>query len=72
MNERIYKVVTRQLWAEAEEAGVFRGAPIDLEDGYIHFSTAHQLFERAPSGCGLKLRSRNQSDWDVFRGRGSP
>ena len=45
MNERIYKVVSRRLWAEAEEAGVFRGAPIDLKDGFIHFSAAAQVVE---------------------------
>ena len=45
MNNRIYKVISRQLWAEAERTGVFRGAPIDLEDGFIHFSSATQVVE---------------------------
>lgn len=45
MNQRIYKVVSRRLWAEAERAGVFRGAPIDLQDGFIHFSAAGQVVE---------------------------
>jgi uncharacterized protein (DUF952 family) len=45
MNNRIYKVVSRQLWIEAEQAGVFRGAPIDLQDGFIHFSAASQVVE---------------------------
>lgn len=31
------------LWQDAERAGVFTGAEIDLSDGYIHFSTAGQL-----------------------------
>ena len=39
----IYKICPRTLWREAETAGVFNGAPIDLADGYIHFSTAGQL-----------------------------
>lgn len=43
----IYKIVTRQQWKEAEKAGVFKGAPIDLEDGYIHFSTGDQVEETA-------------------------
>ena len=43
----IYKICPRALWAEAERAGVFRGAPIDLADGYIHFSTAEQVRETA-------------------------
>ncbi len=45
MNDRIYKVVSRQLWAEAEKANVFCGAPIDLKDGFIHFSAANQVVE---------------------------
>lgn len=43
----IYKIVTQTLWREAESVGVFRGAPIDLQDGYIHFSTADQVRETA-------------------------
>jgi uncharacterized protein (DUF952 family) len=43
----IYKIVPSSLWREAERAGVFRGAPVDLSDGYIHFSTATQAEETA-------------------------
>jgi len=43
----IYKIVPRALWSEAERAGVFRGAPVDLADGYIHFSTGPQAAETA-------------------------
>src|SRR5262249_57465221 len=32
---------------EAERQGVFRGAPVDHADGYIHFSTAAQVRETA-------------------------
>ena len=39
----IYKVATRAQWQAAETTGVFTGAPVDLADGYIHFSTAAQL-----------------------------
>jgi uncharacterized protein (DUF952 family) len=35
---RIYKVVGRDEWAAAEREGVFRGASIDHQDGYIHLS----------------------------------
>ena len=41
----IYKVVSAQEWSVAKEQGEFRGAAIDLTDGYIHFSTAEQLRE---------------------------
>ena len=40
-----YKVLTGPQMAELEEAGVFKGAPVDLADGYIHLSTAAQLTE---------------------------
>jgi uncharacterized protein (DUF952 family) len=43
----IYKIVTQDQWREAEKAGIFRGAPVDLADGFIHFSTAGQLAETA-------------------------
>lgn len=43
----IYKICQEALWLEAEKAGSFAGAPIDLSDGYIHFSTAGQARETA-------------------------
>jgi len=43
----IYKICPRALWQEAERDGVFRGAPVDRADGYIHFSTAEQVRETA-------------------------
>ncbi|MGB3500209.1 MAG: DUF952 domain-containing protein [Mesorhizobium sp.] len=47
MISTIYKIAPRAMWAEAEAAGVFAGAPVDLADGYIHFSTAAQAIETA-------------------------
>ncbi|RNC96460.1 MAG: DUF952 domain-containing protein [Oricola sp.] len=47
MGTLIYKIATRAQWAKAEADGVFAGAPIDLADGYIHFSTADQARETA-------------------------
>jgi uncharacterized protein (DUF952 family) len=41
----IYKIATTAQWRDAEAAGVFHGAPIDLADGYIHFSTGEQVRE---------------------------
>ncbi|TGU32398.1 DUF952 domain-containing protein, partial [bacterium M00.F.Ca.ET.152.01.1.1] len=35
------------LWREAEKNGRFTGAPIDIADGFIHFSTAAQARETA-------------------------
>jgi uncharacterized protein (DUF952 family) len=41
----IYKIATLAQWREAEAAGVFEGAPVDLADGFIHFSSARQVAE---------------------------
>ncbi len=43
----VYKIVPRDLWQTAEASGSFAGAPVDLADGYIHFSTADQTRETA-------------------------
>ncbi|WP_314375607.1 DUF952 domain-containing protein [Sphingomonas paucimobilis] len=40
-----YKVLTAEQMAALEQEGVFRGAPVDIADGYIHLSTAAQLTE---------------------------
>lgn len=47
MSHTIYKIAPRTLWDEAVAAGVFLGAPIDLKDGFIHFSTSAQVEETA-------------------------
>ncbi|MFA7413622.1 MAG: DUF952 domain-containing protein [Rhizobium sp.] len=47
MDRIIYKIVPGELWRKAEDEGVFHGAAIDLQDGYIHFSTASQARETA-------------------------
>jgi uncharacterized protein (DUF952 family) len=43
----IYKICEKALWQPAEAEGAFRGSPVDLRDGFIHFSTAAQLKETA-------------------------
>jgi uncharacterized protein (TIGR00369 family) len=43
----IYKICPESLWREAERQGAFAGAPVDLADGYIHFSTAEQVADTA-------------------------
>ena len=45
--QTIYKICPASLWREAEQSGVFRGSPVDLRDGFIHFSTAAQVAETA-------------------------
>ena len=43
----IYKICPRALWRDAERQGRFTGAPVDVADGFIHFSTAAQVAETA-------------------------
>ncbi len=78
MPEYIYKIATEAQWDDALEQGVFKGAPIDLSDGYIHFSTANQARETAAKHfhgqTNLKLVKVPTSvlghalKWEVSRG----
>jgi uncharacterized protein (DUF952 family) len=43
----IYKILPASLWRAAEAEGVFKGADIDVQDGFIHFSTVEQVEETA-------------------------
>lgn len=44
---RIYKILQRSEWAAAEAAGRFVGSAVDLQDGFIHFSTGEQAQDTA-------------------------
>ncbi|WP_299588701.1 DUF952 domain-containing protein [uncultured Tateyamaria sp.] len=43
----IYKIFRAPEWAALRENGATPGAPIDVADGYVHFSTARQAAETA-------------------------
>ena len=43
----IYKILTAGQWAQLQRDGESRGAPVDLADGFVHFSTASQAAETA-------------------------
>ena len=43
----IYKICPAASWRAAESEGVFRGSGIDIEDGFIHFSTGAQIADTA-------------------------
>ncbi len=47
MSGIIYKIVPSTLWRNAQAGGTFDGAPADLADGFIHFSTGEQVRETA-------------------------
>ncbi len=48
----IYKIVPAPMWQEAVNRGRFDGAPVDLADGFIHFSTRRQVRETAAKHFG--------------------
>ncbi|WP_083098329.1 DUF952 domain-containing protein [Pseudophaeobacter leonis] len=44
---QIYKILRADEWSALQSQGEALGAPIDLSDGFIHFSTATQAAETA-------------------------
>ena len=76
----VYKIAPEALWREAVEKGSFSGSPVDLKDGFIHFSTAAQVPETAArhfagatdlvliavSATGLDLRWEPSRGGDLF------
>ena len=74
----IYKILRGPEWAQLRAAGESAGAPVDLADGYVHFSTAEQAAETAAkhfAGAeGLMLvavavdRLGEALKWEVSRG----
>lgn len=74
----IYKIVTDEIWRKAEADGVLEGMPVDLADGFIHFSAGDQLratAEKHFSGrAGLVLLTVETESlgaalkWEVSRG----
>jgi len=78
MTEAVYKIMDRAAWEQFQAAGTFAGASVDLADGFIHFSAAHQvqgtldkhfagradlvLVAVDPAALGTALR------WEVSRG----
>jgi len=43
----IYKIFRGPEWAQLQAEGETDGAPVDVADGYVHFSTAAQAAETA-------------------------
>jgi uncharacterized protein (DUF952 family) len=43
----IYKILRGPEWADLQTRGETPGAPVDVADGFIHFSTATQAAETA-------------------------
>jgi uncharacterized protein (DUF952 family) len=74
----IYKILRGPEWAQLRAAGESAGAPVDVADGYVHFSTAEQAAETAAKHFagveGLMLvavavdRLGEALKWEVSRG----
>lgn len=74
----IYKIFRADEWAAFDAAGETLGAPIDLADGFVHFSTAEQAAETAAKHFagedGLMLLACDADamgdalKWEVSRG----
>jgi uncharacterized protein (DUF952 family) len=81
MGQTIYKVLTAEQYAAARAGGAVE-APIDITDGYVHFSTAPQLqgtlskWFRGQAACvllafdaddfGAALKWEKARDGDLF------
>lgn len=44
---KIYKILTADQWDDLQRLGETPGAPVDVADGFVHFSTADQAAETA-------------------------
>ncbi|WP_146344283.1 DUF952 domain-containing protein [Falsiphaeobacter marinintestinus] len=74
----IYKIFRADEWAALQNAGETQGAPIDVADGFVHFSTATQAAETAAKHFtgqdGLTLLAvetdglGDDLKWEVSRG----
>lgn len=74
----IYKIFSDDEWATLQANGDTLGAPIDLADGFVHFSTAEQATETAAKHFAgrdglmlLALEADAMGDalkWEVSRG----
>ena len=61
----VYKIATHAAYRVFVKSGTFPGMPIDINDGYVHFSTAEQLAET------LRLHFAGQDNLVVFSVRTS-
>ncbi|PYG33238.1 DUF952 domain-containing protein [Pelagimonas varians] len=74
----IYKILRAPEWADLQAKGETAGAPIDVSDGFVHFSTAAQARETAAKHftheTGLTLAALKAEPlgdalkWEISRG----
>lgn len=78
MDSVAFKILTADQWAQWQANGMFKGAPVDLADGYVHLSAADQVqgtLDKHFSGqTGLVLAEVDLAmlgdavKWEVSRG----
>lgn len=78
LRQMIYKIFRQAEWLDFQKAGMTDGAPIDLADKFIHFSTAKQVQETADKHFAgvtdLFLAAFDEAElgdalkWEVSRG----
>ncbi|MCU0818721.1 MAG: DUF952 domain-containing protein [Beijerinckiaceae bacterium] len=56
----LFKILSRPEWGAFRQSGRFAGSAVDIRDGFIHFSYAHQLAETA------RRHFANQPDLVLF------
>ncbi|CUJ10511.1 DUF952 domain-containing protein [Cognatishimia activa] len=74
----IFKIFRADEWAQLQADGVTEGAPVDLADGFVHFSTGSQVAETAAKHFAgeddlwlLALEADDLGDqliWEISRG----
>ncbi|MBK1699257.1 DUF952 domain-containing protein [Rhodovibrio salinarum] len=78
MSAVIFHVCPWAAWRAAQAEGVYRGGPLDLKDGFIHFSTPNTLsgtlatyLAGQPGLCLLEVETDTLGDglvWEESRG----
>ena len=73
-----FKILTREQWEQFREDGLFRGAPVDMADGYIHLSARDQVADTAAKHFAAQddlilamvdlAALGNMVKWEVSRG----
>ena len=72
----IYKIFRSNEWADLQSLGETPGAPIDVADGYIHFSTAETVAETGAKYfagvkglvlCALETEGLEPLKWEPAR-----
>lgn len=42
IHDILFKILTPKQWEDFQLSGIFKGSPLDIQDGYLHCSTSQQ------------------------------